>query len=62
MVKEKPKKEKPKLVNLTVKIPSDVKSRYKTKLAAVDETMQNHVLLMILHYLKHGDFKAAAAN
>lgn len=55
-------KEKPKLVNLTVKIPSDVKSRYKTKLAAVDETMQNHVLLMILHYLKHGDFKAAAAN
>lgn len=62
MVKEKPKKEKTKLVNLTVKIPSDVKSRYKTQLAAIDETMQNHVLLMILHYLKHGDFKAAAAN
>ena len=62
MIKEKPKKEKTKLVNLTVKIPSDVKNRYKTKLAAVDETMQNHVLLMILHYLKHGDFKAVAAN
>lgn len=58
----KKEKEKPKLVNLTVKIPSDVKSRYKTQLAAIDETMQNHVLLMILHYLKHGDFKAAAAN
>lgn len=58
----KKEKEKPKLVNLTVKIPSDVKSRYKTQLAAIDETMQNHILLMILHYLKHGDFKAAAAN
>ena len=58
----KKEKEKLKLVNLTVKIPSDVKSRYKTQLAAIDETMQNHILLMILHYLKHGDFKAAAAN
>lgn len=54
------KKGKDKLVKMSIRLPADVKAKYRQKLISVDETMQNHVLLMILHYLKHGDFQAKA--
>ena len=59
--KKKPKAKKDELVYLNVRIPLTVKKQYKQRLASVDETMQNHVLLMILHYLQHGDFSTAKA-
>lgn len=59
--KKKPKAKKDELVYLNVRIPLTVKKQYKQRLASVDETMQNHVLLMILHYLKHGDFSTVKA-
>ena len=66
MAKEKPKikskaDEREKMTKLSIRIPASLKAQYRKKLIEVDETMQNHVLLMILHYLKHGDFQAAKA-
>ena len=49
------------MTKLSIRIPANLKAQYRKKLIEVDETMQNHVLLMILHYLKHGDFQAAKA-
>lgn len=49
------------MTKLSIRIPANLKAQYRKKLIEVDETMQNHVLLMILHYLKHGDFCAAKA-
>ena len=67
MAKEKPKNkartaDTKKMTKLSIRIPANIKAQYRKKLMKVDETMQNHVVLMILHYLKHGDFRAAAAN
>ena len=59
--KKKKPKAKNELVYLNVRIPLTVKKQYKQRLASVDETMQNHVLLMILHYLQHGDFSTVKA-
>lgn len=64
MAKEKPKIKKAdaeKITKLSIRIPVNLKAQYRKKLIEVDETMQNHVVLMILHYLKHGDFQAAKA-
>ena len=67
MAKEKPTNkaraaDAEKMTKLSIRIPANIKAQYRKKLIEVDETMQNHVVLMILHYLKHGDFRAAAAN
>lgn len=64
MAKENPKIKKAdaeKMTKLSIRIPAKLKAQYRKKLIEVDETMQNHVVLMILHYLKHGDFRAAKA-
>ena len=71
MAKEKPKnknkvsktvyEEPERMTKLSIRIPANLKAQYRKKLIEVDETMQNHVLLMILHYLKHGDFQTAKA-
>ena len=71
MAKEKPKnknkasktvyEEPERMTKLSIRIPANLKAQYRKKLIEVDETMQNHVLLMILHYLKHGDFQVAKA-
>lgn len=59
--KPKTKKAADKMAKLSIRLPANVKAAYQKKLIDVDETMQNHILLMILHYLKHGDFCAAKA-
>ena len=66
MAKEKPKNkaravDAEKMTKLSIRIPANLKAQYRKKLIEVDETMQNHMMLMILHYLKHGDFQAAKA-